>query len=68
MAGAKSASLERYRKKRNFRATAEPRGSSRRASKKDLRFVIQKHDASHLHFDLRLELDGVIKGRATIRR
>ena len=64
MASAKPASLERYRKKRNFRATTEPRGATGRASKKDLRLIIQKHDASHLHFDLRLELDGVMKSWA----
>jgi bifunctional non-homologous end joining protein LigD len=56
--------LETYRKKRNFRATREPRGSTARGSSKDLRLVIQKHDASHLHFDLRLELDGVMKSWA----
>ncbi len=61
---AKSASLKRYREKRNFRATHEPRGSAAGARTKDLRFVIQKHDASHLHFDLRLELDGVMKSWA----
>src|SRR6266513_3951326 len=56
--------LAEYRRKRDFRKTAEPSGyiEPRRAS--HLRFVIQKHAASHLHFDLRLELDGVMKSWA----
>jgi hypothetical protein len=49
--------LERYRQKRNFRKTSEPRGSRKRTNGR-LRFVIQKHDASHLHYDLRLESRG----------
>src|SRR5688500_2089543 len=54
------AQLAEYRKKRDFSKTAEPSGddASPRSSGR-LRFVIQKHAASHLHFDLRLELDGV---------
>jgi bifunctional non-homologous end joining protein LigD len=57
--------LSEYRRKRNFRRTAEPRGDSARARVKGrLRFVIQKHAASHLHFDLRLELHGVMKSWA----
>ena len=52
--------LSRYRAKRDFTATAEPSGEgSRVVASQALRFVIQKHDASHLHFDLRLEYDGV---------
>ena len=57
--------LTEYRKKRDFKKTAEPEGGSER--KKDspkLVFVIQKHAASHLHYDLRLELDGVMKSWA----
>lgn len=57
--------LTEYRRKRDFRKTAEPEGGAQ--PKKQLRkleFVIQKHAASHLHFDLRLELDGVMKSWA----
>jgi bifunctional non-homologous end joining protein LigD len=55
--------LAEYRKKRDFSRTAEPRGGRRKAATK-LAYVIQKHAASHLHFDLRLELDGVMKSWA----
>jgi bifunctional non-homologous end joining protein LigD len=57
--------LTEYRRKRDFRKTAEPEGSPRpKKHLKKLEFVIQKHAASHLHFDLRLELDGVMKSWA----
>src|SRR5512135_35483 len=49
--------LAEYRRKRDFSRTREPAGGRSHAGKK-LAFVIQKHAASHLHFDLRLELDG----------
>jgi bifunctional non-homologous end joining protein LigD len=55
--------LSEYRRKRDFTKTAEPKGGSARQAKK-LAFVIQKHDASHLHYDLRLEHDGVMKSWA----
>ena len=55
--------LEEYRRKRDFARTAEPRGARRKAASK-LQYVIQKHAASHLHYDLRLELDGVMKSWA----
>lgn len=55
--------LAEYEAKRDFTRTREPRGG-RAATGKKLRFVIQKHAASHLHFDLRLELDGVMKSWA----
>ena len=56
--------LAEYRKKRDFTKTAEPSGEERAPAAGRLRFVIQKHAASHLHFDLRLELDGVMKSWA----
>ena len=58
--------LTEYRGKRDFRKTAEPEGgaAAKRAKAKRLEFVIQKHAASHLHYDLRLELDGVMKSWA----
>ena len=52
--------LELYRKKRDFKTTPEPKGKSIKRKSKDLAFVIQKHRASHLHYDFRLELDGVL--------
>jgi len=55
--------LQEYRTKRDFKKTLEPRG--RKFSSKEKRiFVIQKHAASHLHYDFRLELDGVLKSWA----
>ena len=62
--------LTEYRKKRDFGRTAEPAGGAggsakkKRRSTSTLAFVIQKHAASHLHYDLRLELDGVMKSWA----
>jgi len=55
-------SLEDYRAKRDFEKTDEPKGE------KEMRevniYVIQKHDASHLHYDLRLEMDGALRSWA----
>lgn len=56
-------SLREYHKKRDFRSTGEPRGKKNR-SKGRRRFVIQKHDASSLHYDFRLEVGGVLKSWA----
>jgi len=62
--------LDVYRKKRKFGVTPEPRG--RKEKRSGSRYVIQKHAARQLHYDLRLELDGVVKswavcvGRASI--
>ena len=57
--------LELYRNKRKFDVTAEPRG--RKAARGGSRYVIQKHAARRLHYDLRLELDGVMKSWAVTR-
>jgi bifunctional non-homologous end joining protein LigD len=59
--------LSTYRKKRDFEKTAEPSGDAAVAPSKRRRFVIQKHDASRLHYDLRLESDGVFKSWAVTR-
>lgn len=52
--------LEEYRKKRDFRETSEPQGSENKKNNGNV-FVIQKHDAQNLHYDFRLEVDGVLK-------
>jgi bifunctional non-homologous end joining protein LigD len=59
--------LTTYRKKRDFEKTAEPSGDGKVAPSKQRRFVIQKHDATRLHYDLRLEFDGVFKSWAITR-
>jgi bifunctional non-homologous end joining protein LigD len=61
---AREDSLAEYNRKRDFRKTAEPMGRAAVARGRALRFVIQKHRASHLHYDLRLELDGAMKSWA----
>jgi bifunctional non-homologous end joining protein LigD len=59
--------LSTYRSKRDFTRTAEPPGGTPVARSRRLRFVIQKHAARRLHYDLRLELDGVFKSWAVTR-
>jgi bifunctional non-homologous end joining protein LigD len=72
--GGATTKLSEYRKKRDFTKTREPAGGAKSATRvgtsarkkrtPTLHFVIQKHAASHLHFDFRLELDGVMKSWA----
>ncbi|AGH48607.1 DNA ligase D [Sphingomonas sp. MM-1] len=59
------AALDRYRAMRDFSRTAEPSGATRPASGHG--FVVQKHDATRLHYDFRLEMDGVLKSWAVTR-
>ena len=61
--------LERYRTMRDFKVTSEPSGSAKANSfnKQPLPFVIQKHAASHLHYDFRLGWNGVLKSWAVAK-
>ena len=56
--------LTAYKAKRDFKKTSEPSGAKRSSRAKELSYVVQKHAASHLHYDFRLELDGVLKSWA----
>src|SRR6187397_2986898 len=58
--------LGEYKRKRDFKKTAEPAGGAKARGRKTRakRFIIQKHDASRLHYDFRLEMDGVLKSWA----
>lgn len=58
------ATLRRYKEKRDFTQTAEPAPQAPKSGRGKNRFVIQKHAASHLHFDFRLEMDGALKSWA----
>lgn len=58
--------LETYRQKRDFKKTSEPKGRARKSASGHS-FVIQKHDARRLHYDFRLEMDGVLKSWAVTR-
>jgi bifunctional non-homologous end joining protein LigD len=59
--------LSTYQAKRDFKVTAEPSGEAPVAPSNRLRYVIQKHDATRLHYDLRLEADGVFKSWAVTK-
>ncbi len=61
---AKKNLLSEYKKKRDFKLTKEPAGKVKTTKSKKLSFVVQEHHASHLHWDLRLELEGVLKSWA----
>ena len=65
MAGTSGAGLDVYNEKRDFAQTAEPHGQ--KARKAGRSFVIQKHAATRLHYDLRLEMDGVLKSWAVTK-
>jgi bifunctional non-homologous end joining protein LigD len=59
--------LNKYREKRDFEKTAEPSGQATVKASNRRRFVIQKHDATRLHYDLRIEMDGVFKSWAVTK-
>lgn len=56
--------LDKYNQKRDFKSTGEPKGEGLQEAQNELIFVVQKHAASHLHYDFRLELNGVLKSWA----
>lgn len=60
-------SLDRYKQKRDFSKTSEPSGDKEKSSSQPI-FVIQKHNASNLHYDLRLEIGGVLKSWAVPKK
>lgn len=67
MASSADALLEKYRAKRDFATTAEPSGQDGSRKGEGLAFVVQKHDATRLHYDFRVEWEGVLKSWAVTR-
>jgi bifunctional non-homologous end joining protein LigD len=67
MASSADALLEKYRAKRDFATTAEPSGETPATKREGLAFVVQKHDATRLHYDFRVEWEGVLKSWAVTR-
>ena len=67
MARQSDALLKDYRAKRDFTKTQEPSGASATGKSTGYRFVVQKHDATRLHYDFRIELDGVLKSWAVTK-
>lgn len=61
-------SLKQYKQKRDFNKTTEPRPKISKSSSKKQIFVIHKHQASHLHYDLRLEMNSVLKSWAVPKK
>ena len=59
--------LREYQTKRDFTKTQEPSGKAAKSDAKGYRFVVQKHDATRLHYDFRIELDGVLKSWAVTK-
>jgi bifunctional non-homologous end joining protein LigD len=64
MRGVGDRSLKAYEAKRDFSRTREPSPKKEKSAGKELLFVVQKHAASHLHYDFRIEMDGVLKSWA----
>src|SRR5690349_1576588 len=67
MATKTSDPLATYNRKRDFAKTAEPAGKAAPKRAKGLTFMVQKHDATRLHYDFRLELEGTLKSWAVTR-
>lgn len=56
--------LQKYKSKRNLKSSKEPAAKIKKTKSKRLIFVVQEHHATHLHYDLRLEVEGVLKSWA----
>jgi bifunctional non-homologous end joining protein LigD len=60
--------LQKYKSKRNLKVSKEPAPKVRKRKSKELAFVVQEHHSSHLHWDLRLEVEGVLKSWAVPKK